>query len=111
MKAEFLLPLVLGLLAFSMPSWADPAAPAGDLFDNSNAPAVYGPDAPGVVSLPDFLTGDSSDTFPMFTLPLSRFNLTMGMSFLPQETVVAPNSVDGAGVMLTFKAAQPEGFP
>jgi len=107
MKAKFLHPFVLGLLVFSVSSWADPAAPAGALFDNSNALAAYGPDAPSFGSLPDFLTEDFSDTIPMFTLPLSQSNLTMGMAFLAQETVVAPNSVDGAGVMLTFKAAQP----
>jgi hypothetical protein len=107
MKAKFLLPLVLGLLAFSMPTWAESAAPAGAVIDNSNALAPYGPDAQSIASLSDFPGRDFSDTIPLFTLYLSRPNLTMGIAFLAQETVVGPNSVDGAGVMLTFKAANP----
>ena len=107
MKAKFLLPLALGLLAFNMPTWAESTAPAGAVIDNSNARVPSGPDAQSIASLPVFLTGEFSDTIPLFTLYLSRPNLTMGIAFLAQETVVGPNSVDGAGMMLTFKAANP----
>jgi len=35
---------------------------------------------------------------------LSRPDLSMDIALLAQETVVGRNSIDGAGVMLTFKA-------
>jgi hypothetical protein len=107
MKAEFLLPLVLGLLAFGMPTWADSAVPAGALTDNSNALAPDNQNAQSIASAPDFNGGDFSDTLPLFTMRLSRFNLSMDIGFLAQETVVGPNSLDGVGMMLTFKAGQP----
>jgi len=46
----------------------------------------------------------------MFTLSLNQSKLTMGMAFLAEETLVGPNSVNGTGLMLTFKAFHPYGF-
>jgi len=105
MKAKFLLPLVLGLLASGTLTWAESAAPTLTLTDNSSALASNGSDARSIASVPDFSSGDFSDTLPLFTMRLGRSDLDIG--FLAQETVVGPNSLDGAGVMLTFKAGQP----
>jgi hypothetical protein len=107
MKTKFLFPFVLGLLALSVPARADSAASASALIDNSNALTPYVSDAQSIASLPDFPAGDFSDTLPMFTLQLSRSNLMMGIAFLAEKTVVGSSSVDGARVLLTFKAAHP----
>ena len=84
-------------------------AGGGPSWTTRNALTSDGQDAQSIASVPDFsngdsFTGDFSDTLPLFTMRLSRPDLSMDIAFLAQETVVGPNSVDGAGVMLTFKA-------
>lgn len=102
MKTKYLLPLIIGVLALTVPSWADSAAPIDNLINSSSAFAPQGPDAQSIASLPALTPGDFSDTVPMFSLDLSR--LDMGVDFLAQQITVWPKSVYGVGVMFTLKS-------
>ena len=107
MKAKFLMPLALGFFVYCMPIWAEPITMAEPLVDASIENASNGPDGGSIASVPELPTGFYSDTLPMLALNLSRINVRVDIAFFAQEAVVEPGSADGAGVMLTFKAAHP----
>ena len=106
MKTKFLVPLVMGVLAFTAPSWADPTGPIGTPVDNSTEYVFVGPDAPSLAPQPELFMGDFpspiSDALPMFSLDLRRVDV--GIDFLVQQTAVGPKSIDEVGVMLSFKS-------
>jgi hypothetical protein len=100
MKTKYLLSF-LGVLAFTAPIWAGPAAPADFLMENSIALASHGPMAQSVPLLAENPAGDFSDTIPIF--PAGVSGVGMGLDFLAQESTVGLSSVDGVGMMFTFK--------
>jgi hypothetical protein len=100
MKAKCLLPLVMALFAFTLPSWADSAAAVNTSVDNSIAP-----DDQSTASQPtsaDAFPGTVSGTISMPSLDLRHVDV--GIDFLVQETAVGPNTVYGVGMMFTFKS-------
>ncbi|MGA2975190.1 MAG: hypothetical protein ABSF77_07760 [Spirochaetia bacterium] len=106
MKTKYLLPLIICVLALTVPSWADSAAPINSLINNSSAFAPQGPDGQSSAALPELTQGDFFDTVPMFSLDLSRFDV--GVDFLAQQITVWPKSVYGVGVMFTLKSYTPQ---
>ncbi len=100
MKVNCLFPLVMALLAFTLPSWGDStahdAAPVDNMFTTDNQ---------GTEPLPapaDAVPGLVSGTISMPSLDLSLVDV--GMDFLVQETVVGSSSVYGVGMMFTLKS-------
>ena len=108
MTVKFLLPLLLGVFALTMPTWAGPLELAGPSSGSSTALTSTEPDAQSLAWQPEFPPIPPTytfDTLPLLRLDLRRIDWTMGIDFLAQETVVGSKSFDAAGMMLTFTAA------